>query len=204
MADRTITMGSAGKTFSVTGWKIGWAIGPAHLISAMHLFHHLAVRGTPSVLQVNMQLKCSSRIKIISWRNVNAVFLKWIAYANWVKLVDMCVVKMFFITIGLILLNPFESIRRNEYFSLKLNLLTGSASNSFWNRGKSNWKSRLLLQFAVQADGTETERTVNLPEWRWSPTYHTRGRLFHCGWHFIYRYNNYCMLVRSSHIFVLD
>ncbi|XP_011423087.2 kynurenine aminotransferase [Magallana gigas] len=51
MADRTITMGSAGKTFSVTGWKIGWAIGPAHLISAMHLFHHLAVRGTPSVLQ---------------------------------------------------------------------------------------------------------------------------------------------------------
>ena len=53
MADRTITMGSAGKTFSVTGWKIGWAIGPAHLISAMHLFHHLAVRGTPSVLQVN-------------------------------------------------------------------------------------------------------------------------------------------------------
>lgn len=53
MAERTITMGSAGKTFSVTGWKIGWAIGPAHLISAMHLFHHLAVRGTPSVLQVN-------------------------------------------------------------------------------------------------------------------------------------------------------
>ncbi|XP_022316015.2 kynurenine--oxoglutarate transaminase 3-like [Crassostrea virginica] len=51
MAERTITMGSAGKTFSVTGWKIGWAIGPAHLISAMHLFHHLAVRGTPSVLQ---------------------------------------------------------------------------------------------------------------------------------------------------------
>ncbi|XP_061182957.1 kynurenine--oxoglutarate transaminase 3-like isoform X1 [Saccostrea echinata] len=51
MADRTITMGSAGKTFSVTGWKIGWAVGPAHLISAMHLFHHLAIRGTPSVLQ---------------------------------------------------------------------------------------------------------------------------------------------------------
>jgi len=26
MFDRTITVSSAGKTFSVTGWKVGWAI----------------------------------------------------------------------------------------------------------------------------------------------------------------------------------
>jgi len=32
MWDRTVTIGSAGKTFSLTGWKIGWASGPAHLI----------------------------------------------------------------------------------------------------------------------------------------------------------------------------
>ena len=32
MWDRTITIGSAGKTFSVTGWKLGWAIGPKHLL----------------------------------------------------------------------------------------------------------------------------------------------------------------------------
>ncbi|MFC5065341.1 aminotransferase class I/II-fold pyridoxal phosphate-dependent enzyme [Actinomycetospora atypica] len=32
MAERTITVSSAGKTFSVTGWKIGWATGPAELI----------------------------------------------------------------------------------------------------------------------------------------------------------------------------
>ncbi|MEU6860534.1 aminotransferase class I/II-fold pyridoxal phosphate-dependent enzyme [Glycomyces sp. NPDC046736] len=32
MADRTVTISSAGKTFSVTGWKIGWATGPAELI----------------------------------------------------------------------------------------------------------------------------------------------------------------------------
>src|SRR5690606_17507965 len=30
MWDRTITIGSAGKTFSVTGWKTGWAYGPEH------------------------------------------------------------------------------------------------------------------------------------------------------------------------------
>ena len=33
--DRTITISSAGKTFSVTGWKIGWAVGPAELIRAV-------------------------------------------------------------------------------------------------------------------------------------------------------------------------
>ena len=33
MAERTLTIGSAGKTFSVTGWKIGWATGPAPLVT---------------------------------------------------------------------------------------------------------------------------------------------------------------------------
>ncbi|WP_246039449.1 pyridoxal phosphate-dependent aminotransferase [Glycomyces buryatensis] len=33
MWDRTVTISSAGKTFSVTGWKIGWASGPADLIA---------------------------------------------------------------------------------------------------------------------------------------------------------------------------
>ena len=32
MAERTITVSSIGKTFSVTGWKVGWATGPAELI----------------------------------------------------------------------------------------------------------------------------------------------------------------------------
>jgi N-succinyldiaminopimelate aminotransferase len=34
MADRTVTISSAGKTFSVTGWKIGWLHGPAQLVAA--------------------------------------------------------------------------------------------------------------------------------------------------------------------------
>lgn len=33
--ERTITISSAGKTFSTTGWKIGWATAPAELISAI-------------------------------------------------------------------------------------------------------------------------------------------------------------------------
>ena len=39
MWERTLTLGSAGKTFSVTGWKIGWAIGPAPLVHAVLMAH---------------------------------------------------------------------------------------------------------------------------------------------------------------------
>jgi N-succinyldiaminopimelate aminotransferase len=35
MAERTVTVSSGGKTFSFTGWKIGWACGPAELITAI-------------------------------------------------------------------------------------------------------------------------------------------------------------------------
>jgi N-succinyldiaminopimelate aminotransferase len=34
MAERTLTVSSVGKTFSVTGWKTGWACGPAGLVAA--------------------------------------------------------------------------------------------------------------------------------------------------------------------------
>ncbi len=34
-AERTLTISSAGKTFSTTGWKIGWVHGPAALITAV-------------------------------------------------------------------------------------------------------------------------------------------------------------------------
>ena len=33
-AGRTLTISSAGKTFSFTGWKIGWLSGPEHLVAA--------------------------------------------------------------------------------------------------------------------------------------------------------------------------
>ncbi len=34
MAERTITISSAGKTFSATGWKVGWLSGPAQAVAA--------------------------------------------------------------------------------------------------------------------------------------------------------------------------
>ncbi|MEO6822902.1 MAG: pyridoxal phosphate-dependent aminotransferase [Candidatus Nanopelagicales bacterium] len=37
MAERTVTIGSAGKSLSMTGWKVGWATGPADLIAAVRV-----------------------------------------------------------------------------------------------------------------------------------------------------------------------
>ncbi len=35
MAERTLTLSSIGKSYSLTGWKVGWATGPADLVGAM-------------------------------------------------------------------------------------------------------------------------------------------------------------------------
>jgi aspartate/methionine/tyrosine aminotransferase len=39
MFERTITIDSMGKTFSVTGWKVGWAIAPPALTAALRAVH---------------------------------------------------------------------------------------------------------------------------------------------------------------------
>ncbi|CAH1643697.1 unnamed protein product [Spodoptera littoralis] len=43
MWERTITVGSAGKAFSVTGWKTGWAYGPAALMKNLQVVHQNCV-----------------------------------------------------------------------------------------------------------------------------------------------------------------
>ncbi len=39
MWEHTITLGSSGKTFSVTGWKIGWAFAPPEIVHAILMAH---------------------------------------------------------------------------------------------------------------------------------------------------------------------
>jgi N-succinyldiaminopimelate aminotransferase len=39
MRDRTLTLSSAGKTYSFTGWKIGWGTGPAPLVDGAQAAH---------------------------------------------------------------------------------------------------------------------------------------------------------------------
>lgn len=49
MRDRTVTISSAGKTFSFTGWKIGWVVAPARLVNAIQMAKQFLtyVNGTP-------------------------------------------------------------------------------------------------------------------------------------------------------------
>lgn len=51
MAERTLTIGSAGKSFSVTGWKVGWICGPQHLIAAVTTVKQYLTFATASPLQ---------------------------------------------------------------------------------------------------------------------------------------------------------
>jgi N-succinyldiaminopimelate aminotransferase len=62
MAERTVTIGSAGKTFSVTGWKIGWSTGPAPLISAVRTVKQFLtfVNGAPFQPAVATALRARS------------------------------------------------------------------------------------------------------------------------------------------------
>lgn len=51
MKERTVRMGSAGKTFSLTGWKIGYSAGPEPLIGAMARAHQYLTFACPPSLQ---------------------------------------------------------------------------------------------------------------------------------------------------------
>ncbi|CAF0838376.1 unnamed protein product [Adineta ricciae] len=51
MWERTVTIGSAGKTFSSTGLKLGWTIGPKHLIRCCQIAHQDCVYTCPTLPQ---------------------------------------------------------------------------------------------------------------------------------------------------------
>jgi L-glutamine---4-(methylsulfanyl)-2-oxobutanoate aminotransferase len=52
MAERTITLSSLGKTYSLTGWKIGWAIASPELSRAVRSAHQFITFCSPTPLQV--------------------------------------------------------------------------------------------------------------------------------------------------------
>jgi N-succinyldiaminopimelate aminotransferase len=54
MRERVLTLSSTGKTYSLTGWKIGWGVGPAPLVAAAQAAHQFVTFTTASPLQVAM------------------------------------------------------------------------------------------------------------------------------------------------------
>ncbi|HVZ94144.1 MAG TPA: aminotransferase class I/II-fold pyridoxal phosphate-dependent enzyme [Phycisphaerales bacterium] len=51
MAERTVTMSSLGKTFSLTGWKIGWTVAPAELTAGVRAAHQFLTFAVSTPMQ---------------------------------------------------------------------------------------------------------------------------------------------------------
>ncbi len=51
MRDRTITVSSASKTYSVTGWRVGWVVAPPPITSGIRKVHDFLTVGAPAPLQ---------------------------------------------------------------------------------------------------------------------------------------------------------
>jgi aspartate/methionine/tyrosine aminotransferase len=54
LAERSITISSTAKTFSMTGWKVGWTVAAPRLSQAVRMAHQILVFSTPGPLQLGM------------------------------------------------------------------------------------------------------------------------------------------------------
>ncbi len=54
MRARTLKIGSAGKIFSLTGWKVGWVMGPRELVRVVQNAHQFLTFTTPPALQAGV------------------------------------------------------------------------------------------------------------------------------------------------------
>ncbi len=78
MRERTITLGSGGKLFSLTGWRVAWAYGPEELIQPLSLAHTHLSFSAPTPLQVGVAaaLRCEDGLDAVGAlyeRNFNAL-----------------------------------------------------------------------------------------------------------------------------------
>ncbi len=62
MWERTLTINSTGKTFSMTGWKIGYAVGPAPLNAALRAVHQFVTFATATPFQEAMAVALEASV----------------------------------------------------------------------------------------------------------------------------------------------
>jgi hypothetical protein len=53
MRERTVTLSSAGKLFSLTGWRVAWVVGPSRLVTPVSFAHTHLTYCAPTPLQVH-------------------------------------------------------------------------------------------------------------------------------------------------------
>jgi len=51
MEDRTVTLSGLGKTYAVTGWRVGWAVAPAPLTALIRKVHDYLTIAAPTLFQ---------------------------------------------------------------------------------------------------------------------------------------------------------
>ena len=54
MRERTLTVGTASKLFSLTGWRVGWVLGPAALLAGVRTVHSYSTFCAPTPLQAGV------------------------------------------------------------------------------------------------------------------------------------------------------
>lgn len=54
MAQRTLTLGTSSKLFSLTGWRVGWVLGPAQLLAGVRTVHSYSTFCAPTPLQAGV------------------------------------------------------------------------------------------------------------------------------------------------------
>jgi N-succinyldiaminopimelate aminotransferase len=64
MEDRTLTISTLGKTFTVTGWKVGWAIGAEPLVHAVNQAHQFITYAVASPLQAAAATALKSAVDV--------------------------------------------------------------------------------------------------------------------------------------------
>ncbi|MBF5040857.1 aminotransferase class I/II-fold pyridoxal phosphate-dependent enzyme [Aggregicoccus sp. 17bor-14] len=72
LRERTVTVSSAGKSFSFTGWKIGWAIAPPALRDAVQRAHQFITFAVPSPLQAAVAV--ALRLPDAYFRDLTALY----------------------------------------------------------------------------------------------------------------------------------
>ena len=71
LKDRTIILSGVSKAYAMTGWRIGYAAGPAVIIKAMGILQSQSTSNPTSISQVAADLKLSSSVPLSTNRSLN-------------------------------------------------------------------------------------------------------------------------------------
>ena len=71
MWERTLTINSTGKTFSMTGWKIGYAIGPDRLTAPLRAVHQFVTFASATPFQEAMAVALEQAPELGYYRDLS-------------------------------------------------------------------------------------------------------------------------------------